>query len=151
MNVNPSSVHVTKHCVVHTFVIHMHRSDEAKAIKVAWQCTGQSRVTFPWKLIMHPGLPRPRRHHQLQAPGFRLPSSHPSSTLVLSWLVPSFHHPEITKQSSTMSEKAPLIPIAAPAEPCTRGQRCSKGRAMGRLLVTAAAAGLIYYGMPYGM
>lgn len=49
-----------------------------------------------------------------------------------------------------MSEKAPLIPVATPAERLPRVQRCTRTRAIGRLLTTAAAAGLIYYGMPYG-
>jgi hypothetical protein len=50
-----------------------------------------------------------------------------------------------------MSEKAPLIPVALPAERSPRVQRCTRTRAIGRLITTAAAAGLIYYGMPYGM
>jgi hypothetical protein len=54
-------------------------------------------------------------------------------------------------QLASMSEKAPLIPIAASGGNVPRAQTKCKGRAIGRLLATTAAAGLIYYGMPYGM
>ncbi|KAH7359692.1 hypothetical protein BKA66DRAFT_573986 [Pyrenochaeta sp. MPI-SDFR-AT-0127] len=49
-----------------------------------------------------------------------------------------------------MSEKAALIAPAthARAERCQHVQRCSKLRATGKLLVIAAAAGLVYYGAP---
>jgi hypothetical protein len=50
-----------------------------------------------------------------------------------------------------MSEKAQLIPVAVPVERSSHVKRCSKGRAIGKLLATAAAAGIIYYGVPYGM
>jgi hypothetical protein len=51
---------------------------------------------------------------------------------------------------SNMSEKTPLIPLAAPSGNVPRVQGKCKGRAIGRLLAATAAAGLIYYGMPYG-
>jgi endothelin-converting enzyme len=50
-----------------------------------------------------------------------------------------------------MSEKQPLIPIAASGGNVPRAHSKCKGRAIGRLLAATAAAGLIYYGMPYSM
>jgi hypothetical protein len=50
-----------------------------------------------------------------------------------------------------MSEKAPLIPVAAPAERRSRVQRCPKGRVIGKILTAAAAAGIVYHGMLYGV
>jgi hypothetical protein len=95
---------------------------------------------------------RRRRHHQLQASTFHLPSSH-SSTKVYSRLVLHIEKDIYTRnhQLASMSEKAPLIPIAASGGNVPRAHTKCKGRAIGRLLATTAAAGLIYYGMPYGM
>jgi hypothetical protein len=50
-----------------------------------------------------------------------------------------------------MSEKAPLIPVAVPPERSPHVNRCYKGRSLGRVVTAVAAAGIIYYGVPYGM
>jgi len=52
-----------------------------------------------------------------------------------------------------MSEKGPLIPVAAPgrAETHLHVQRRSKGPSIGKLATVATAVALVYYGVPYGM
>jgi hypothetical protein len=50
-----------------------------------------------------------------------------------------------------MSEKAPLIPVAGPAERFPHVNRCYRGRSIGKVITAVAAAGIIYYGVPYGM
>ncbi|KAH7378470.1 peptidase family M13 [Phaeosphaeria sp. MPI-PUGE-AT-0046c] len=45
-----------------------------------------------------------------------------------------------------MSEKAPLVPAS---DPVVRAQRCSRGRSVSKLLITAAAVGTLYYGIPW--
>jgi hypothetical protein len=53
---------------------------------------------------------------------------------------------------SNMSEKLPLIPVALSANKCPRVNRGSKGLSTRKFLTAAAAAaGIIYYGVPYGM
>jgi hypothetical protein len=50
-----------------------------------------------------------------------------------------------------MSEKAPLIPVAVSAERSPYVNRCYRGRSIGKVITAVAAAGIIYYGVPYGM
>jgi hypothetical protein len=52
---------------------------------------------------------------------------------------------------ASMSEKQPLIPIAASGGNIPRAQSKCQGRSIGKLLAATAAAALIYYGMPYSM
>jgi endothelin-converting enzyme len=50
-----------------------------------------------------------------------------------------------------MAEKTPLIaPVTTPRQSGQYVQRCSKGRALGKLLLIAAAASIVYYGAPQG-
>jgi endothelin-converting enzyme len=128
-------------------------------------------VAFPWRRTRHCGhvpLTTSGTGHAPQVlsvlmssstPGFHPPSSCPSSSSSESGTqlagtnisIPRVLLFVAPKDQFSMSEKAPLIPIAAPAERSPRVQRCTKGRAIGRVLTTAAAVGLIYCGMPYGM
>jgi hypothetical protein len=106
---------------------------------------------------MHPGSTR--AFSSSSAPGFRLPPSTTSSINNIGTQQAgtissknSLSKPEQPVFAlSNMSEKTPLIPLAAPGGTIPRVQAKCKGRAIGKLLATTAAAGLIYYGMPYGM
>lgn len=112
----------------------------------SWQAPARS----PANSSRRPPRPRctpgfgSRRHHQLQAPVH--PSNNPSRDLVLSWLASPKRYNSPLRTIVRMSEKIPLD-LAASA-PVVRVQRC-RGRVVGRLLVTAAAAGAFYYGMSW--
>jgi hypothetical protein len=107
---------------------------------------------------MHPGFTRALSASS-SSPGFHRPSSLIPSIINFgtqqAGIILSRNPFSITRQPvvalSNMSEKAPLIPIAASGGNVPRVQTKCKGRAIGKLLVTTAAAALIYYGIPYGM